>query len=258
MKKDIVLSSRSIKKVVWTLLFLPLSSFAQENVDSTFHRHYEIGIAPSYDLDNVSRNSLTIFKLTEDAYSRGIQPKLHEKLGNILGGVWSFSFTYLSMIWPHEFGHSMRAHQIGGHFNIHDIALPIPGTTMTLPDEVSFQGRALSIIGGFEINYLTSKRIQDDFYEYNGLYNDELGLAFVHKMMYPIYVSLVIPQDPNEKDTWINTGGDPVHFIMPVWQRYSNDQIFLPDSTVNPGLVDFYGQSALLATFLNLLDPAFY
>jgi len=245
-------------KIFCLLLLIPFSSFAQNSADSTFHRHYEIGIAPSYDLDNVSRNSLTAFKLVQDAFSKGIQPKLPEKVGNILGGVWSFSFTYLSMIWPHEFGHSMRANQVDGHFNIHNLALPIPYTTMHLPDDASFQDRALSVIGGFEINYLTSRRIQDDFYEYNGLYNDELGLAFVHKMMYPIYVSLVVPQDPNERNTWINTAGDPVHYIMPVWQRYSNDEIFLPDSTVNPGLVDFYGQSALLATFLNLLDPAFY
>jgi hypothetical protein len=76
--------------------------------------------------------------------------------------------------------------------------------------------------------------------------------------MYPIYVSLVVPQDPEEQETWINTAGDPVHYIKPVWQRYSNDEIFFPDSSVNPGLVDFYSQSAILATFLNLLDPAFY
>jgi len=245
-------------KIFCFLLLIPLSSFAQENVDSTFHRYYEIGIAPSHDLNNVSRNSLTTFKVVQDIFSRGIQPKLPEKVGNILGGVWSFSFTYLFMIWPHEFGHSMRANQVGGQFKIHNVALPFPYTTMHLPDEASFQDRALSVIGGFEINYLTSRRIQDDFYEYNGLYNDELGLAFVHKMMYPIYVSLVVPQDPNKQETWINTAGDPVHYIMPVWQMYSNDEIFLPDSTVNPGLVDFYGQSALLATFLNLLDPAFY
>ena len=69
---------------------------AQDHSDSTFHRHYEIGIAPSYDLDNVSRNSLTTFKLAQDLYSKGIQPKMPEKLGNILGGVWSFSATYLT------------------------------------------------------------------------------------------------------------------------------------------------------------------
>ena len=245
-------------KYIIVLCGISLNTAAQENVDSTYHRYYEIGIAPSYDLHNVSRNGLTTFKVMQDVYSKGIQPKLPEKLGNMLGGVWSFSFTYLSMIWPHEFGHSMRAHQVGGHFNIHNIALPIPYTTMDLPDDVSFQSRALSVIGGFEINYLSSRSIQDDFYEYNGLYNDELGLAFVHKMMYPIYVSLIVPQNPEKADTWIKTAGDPVHYIMPVWQSYSNDEVFLSDGTVHPGLVDFYGQSALLATFFNLLDPAFY
>jgi len=152
-------------KIFCLLLLIPFSSFAQNHTDSTFHRHYEIGIAPSCDLDNVSRNSLTTFKVVQDIFSRGIQPKLPEKVGNILGGVWSFSFTYLFMIWPHEFGHSMRANQVGGQFKIHNVALPFPYTTMHLPDEASFQDRALSVIGGFEINYLTSRRIQDDFYE---------------------------------------------------------------------------------------------
>ncbi len=253
--------TKIMKKAILYIIILSglsLNIYAQNNEDSTFHRHYEIGIAPFHDLNNVSRNGLTTYKLIQDAYSYGIRPKLPEKLGDILGGVWSFSFSYLAMIWPHEFGHSMRAHQVGGHFNINDIALPIPGTTMTLPDDISFLNRALSVTGGFEINYLTSRRIQDDFYEYNGLYNDELGMAFIHKMMYPIYVSLVIPQDPKERDTWDLEGGDPVNIIKPVWQNYSNDEIFLSDGSVNPGLVDFYNQSALFATFFNLLDPAFY
>jgi hypothetical protein len=249
---------RRLNIAAWILLLLPFYSFAQENVDSSFHRHYEIGIGNSYDLDNVSRNGLTTYKLVQDVYSKGIQPKLPKVVGNVIGGVWSFAFTYLSMIWPHEFGHVLRARQVGGNFKIHNISLPIPYTTMHLPEDVSFQDRALSVIGGFEINYLTSRRIQDDFYEYNGLYNDELALAFVHKLMYPIYVSLIVRQDPNLQETWINTAGDPVHYIMPVWQRYSNDEIFISDGSVHPGLVDFYGQSAILATFLQLLDPAFY
>ncbi len=240
------------------LLLIPVCSLAQEKSDTTFHRHYEFGIAPGYDLNNVARNSLTTLKIAQDAFSKGIQPKLPEKLGNVLGGLWSFSFTYLSMIWPHEFGHSMRARQAGGQFKIHNISLPIPYTTMHLPENASLQDHALSVIGGFEINYLTSRNIQDDFYEYNGLYNDELAVAFVHKMMYPIYVSLVVPRDPNKEDTWINTAGDPVHYILPVWKRYSNDMVFLADGSVNPGLVDFYGQSSLLASFIYLLDPVFY
>ena len=235
------------------------SDFGSDSVGkASFHRHYEIGIAPFLDLNTVSRNGLTAYKLLQDAYSLKLQPRLPKTLGKIAGGIWSFSITYLTMIWPHEFGHSLRAKQAGGAFRIHNVALPIPYTTMHLPADVSLTHRALSVTGGFEVNYLSSKSIQNDFLEYDGLYNDELALAFAHRLMYPIYVSLVIPRNPADKDTWIHTAGDPVHYIAPVWENYSDNAFFLSDSTVHPGLVSFYRQSALFATFWNLLDPTFY
>lgn len=237
------------------------NSYSQEDSltkDSSYHREYTLLIAPNYDLNNSAINGLTVFKGTQDVFTHGIRPYLSPNAGNILSSVWSFGCTYLSMIWPHEFGHSLRAKQMGGNFNIHNFGLPFPYTTMELPNTATFEDQALSVTGGFEVNYLTSRKIQSDFFEYNGLYNDELSLAFSHRIMYPIYISLIIPQDPKKKETWIKTGGDPVHYIKPVWQMYSNDQVLLPDSSVHTGLVNFYNQSALFGTFWNLLDPTFY
>jgi len=249
---------------VLTLLTLEYSYGQQKerskvlDTSTNFYRHYEFGGAPNYDLNNVAINGLTAYKLSQDAFTYGVRPYLPKKLGNVTAGIWSFSTTFLAMIWSHEFGHSMRANQIGGHFNIHNFGVPFPYTTMDLPANASYIDRALSVTGGFEVNYMTSKIIQDDFYTYNGLHNDQLAFGFAHRMMYPIYVSFIIPQDPKKKETWINTAGDPVHYTMPVWQEFSDDQLFNSDSTVSKGLVQFYGQSALFSTFWNLLDPMFY
>lgn len=225
---------------------------------TNYYRYYEFGGAPNYDLNNVAINGLTAYKLSQDAFTYGIRPCLPKKVGKVAAGIWSFSTTFLAMIWSHEFGHSMRARQIRGQFNIHNFAVPFPYATMDLPADASFMDRAISVTGGFEVNYMTSKIIQDDFYAYNGLHNDQLALGFAHRMMYPIYVSFVAPQDPKKKETWIETAGDPVHYTMPVWQEFSDNEVFNADSTVNNSLVQFYGQSALFSTFWNLLDPMFY
>ncbi|MBN2890240.1 MAG: hypothetical protein JXL97_00095 [Bacteroidales bacterium] len=231
---------------------------AQNDSTKLFHRQYEIGLGTNYDIQNSAVNGLTVFKLTQDAYTYGVRPHLPKTLGNIVGGFWSFSFTYLAMIWPHEFGHFSRAKQVDGLFKIHNIGLPFPYTTMHLPDEISLEQNALTVIGGFEVNYLTARNIQTDFFEYNGAYNDALSLAFAHRMMYTVYTSIVIPQNPSTPETWINTGGDPVHICLPVWKNYSNGQVFMSDSSVNPGLVKYYNESSLFATFWNLADPTFY
>jgi len=244
------------------LILIPAQIIYGQSEDSTeypiFHRHYDIGIAPNFDLHNLSRNSLTTFKVSQDAFNVGVRQKLPKKLGNVLTGVWSFSMTYLHMIWPHEFGHSMRARQIGGQFHIHNSALPFPYTTMELPDNASYIDRALSVTGGFEVNYLTSSSIRRDFYEYNGLYNDELALSFANNMMFIVYTNLVVGRNPKDPDTWVNTAGDPVHIVHPVWQEYSNNEVIMPDSIVNPGLVKFYNQSWLFGALWQLADPYFY
>ena len=57
---------------------------------------------------------------------------------------------------------------------------------------------------------------------------------------------------------WIETAGDPVHCVLPVFKHYSDNTVFMPDSTVNPDLVNYYNQAALFGSFFMLLDPQFY
>ncbi|MCF7807427.1 MAG: hypothetical protein K9N38_02755 [Candidatus Marinimicrobia bacterium] len=187
-----------------------------------------------------------------------IRPAMSPKLGDIAFSVFSFSTTYMILIWSHEFGHSLRAEQVGGHFNIHNANLPIPHTTMTLPDSISLVDETLSVTAGFEVNYLNVRTIQRDFMKNNGASNTDLAFAFANRIMFPLYTSVILPFTPEERDVWINTAGDPVHVILPVWKNYSDGQVFMADSSVNPDLVDLYGETALLGTYWNLLDPHFY
>lgn len=228
---------------------------AEDKIGTTF---YEIGLFNQYDLRNSATNALTVHRLSHDLFNTTIRSKMSEKSGNVAYGVFSFASTYMSMVWSHEFGHSLRAEQVGGHFNIHNANLPIPRTTMSLPDSINLVDETLSVTGGFEVNYLHVRTIQREFMQNNGASNTDLAFAFANRIMFPLYTSVIVPIDPEEKDVWINTAGDPVHVILPVWENYSHGKVFMADSTVNPDLVDFYGQAALLGTYFNLLDPHFY
>ncbi len=226
--------------------------------DTLWTREYHVGIYNQYDLRNSSINALTANRIMMDAFRKGIKPKMNEKLGNVTYGLYSFATTFFTMIWSHEFGHSLRTEQVGGHFKIHNAKVPIPYTTMHLPNNISLPDEALSVTGGFEVNYLNVRQIQREFIQQNGIYNEDLSFAFANRIMYPLYTAIITPINPNEKDVWINTAGDPVHVVLPVFKNFSGNRVFVQDSIVNPELVSFYRQSAILGSLFNLLDPQFY
>lgn len=241
--------------ILVSLLFTAWLGIAQ---DSSLVRKYELGFYNQYDLRNTSMNTISINRLVHDGFRKGVISKLNPKLGNITYGVFSFMSTYLTMLWSHEFGHSLRAEQVDGHFNIHNGALPIPYTTMDLPDSISLVDEALSVTAGFEVNAINTKSIQYEFIENNGHQNEDLALSFANRLMYPLYSSVIVPRDPEDHDVWINTAGDPIHIALPVFKNYSNDMVFMPDSTVNPALVSYYNQSSIFALVINLIDPQMY
>lgn len=226
--------------------------------DSTWTRKYQLAFYNQNDLRISSINGITANRILLDTFRKEVKSKMNSKLGNVSYGIFSFATVYMTMIWSHEFGHSLRANQVGGEFRIHNANLPIPYTTMHLPDDISYVDEALSVTGGFEVNHLNIRKIQSEFLSQNGTYNEDLGFAFANRMMYTIYTSLIVPINPEERDVWIDTAGDPVHCILPVFKNYSNDKIFMDDETVNPELVKYYRQSSLLGTFFNLFDPQFY
>ena len=246
---------KSIQLFVICIIVCISSAVAQ---DSTVVNTYRFGYYNQYDLRNSSTNALFIHRYSNDLFNDVVRPKMGEKTGNLAFGVFSFASTYMSMIWSHEFGHSLRAAQVGGHFKIHNAALPIPYTTMELPDSIDLVDESLSVTGGFEVNYLNVRTIQSDFIRNNGSSNVSLAFAFANRIMFPLYTSVIVPIDAEDPDVWINTAGDPVHVILPVWTNYSDGQVFMADNSVNPDLVDFYGEAVLLATYFNLLDPHFY
>jgi len=242
-----------------SLVALLLSLVSLSAQDSLWHRTYQVGIYNQYDLRNSSTNGIAVHRLVNDAFRKELKPRMGEKLGNISYGVFNFASTFFLLVWPHEFGHSLRAKQVGGHFKIHNAAIPVPYTTMHLPSDINLVNEALAVTGGFEVNYLTVRSLQREFIAQNGIYNEDLGLSFAHRIFYPLYTSLIVPIDPKDPEVWKDTPGDPANCALLVFRNYSHDQVFLPpDSTVNPDLVKFYQQSAILGSFFQLLDPQFY
>lgn len=237
------------------LLVIASKGFSQ---DSTWVRTYEFGFYSSYDLRNSSTNAVSTHRALNDGFKSLVVSKMNPKAGNISRGIFAFATTYLTMIWSHEFGHSIRAKQVGGTFNIHNFGLPIPYTTADLPANISLENRAIFVTGGFEVNCLNTRKIQSDFLRQNGIWSEDLSFSFANRLMYPIYTTLIVPIDATDRNVWIETAGDPVHYILPVFENYSNNQVFMPDSTVNPELASLYNQAAILGLAFNLLDPQFY
>ena len=226
--------------------------------DSLWQRKYEFSFYNNYDLRNSSGNFISTYRVINDGFSSLVDGKMKPKAANVTKGLFNFATTYLAMLWSHEIGHSIRAKQVGGTFNIHNFGIPVPYTTADLPVDIPLTNEAIFVTAGFEVNYLNVKTLQSQFIRQNGLWNEDLSLSFANRLMYPIYTTLIVPINPKEQNVWIETAGDPVHYILPVFKNYSNNQVFEPDNTVNQELVKLYNQSSIFATFFQLLDPQFY
>lgn len=248
------IKSKSLIFIIFFLVFIS-NSYGQ---DSLWQRTYEFGLFNNYDLRNSSTNAISIHRVLNDGFNSLITSKMSPTLSGISKGIFSFATTYLTMLWSHEFGHSIRARQVGGTFNIHNLNLPVPYTTADLPSDISLVDEAIFVTAGFEVNYLNVRRIQSQFIRQNGIWNEDLSLSFANRLMYPIYITFVTPIDPKDRNVWIDTAGDPVHFILPVFKNYSNNHVFLSDDKVNPELVSLYNQASIFAIAINLIDPQFY
>ena len=242
----------------------PDTLFSTEQPDTTsiqpdpFHREYTLIYALKYDVLNSSENFRTGLKLFSDAYYRGLAPKIKNKTLRIITGIaWSFVGKWSSMLWPHEFGHMLRTNQVGGKFSF--VKLQFPGVLgkLELPADATPDHHILSLIGGFEANYLIARDIQYDFFRYDGLYNDEYGVAFGNRIMYPLYTYVFAHQSPKDPETWKLEGGDPVNFTKMIWMK-GGWQVFNADGSVNQDLVKFYNKAGILSVVWNLLDINLY
>jgi hypothetical protein len=251
----------SLRKRFSTIAFviiLPCVSYSQNDSIlpdcNLYHRDYTVIYGLENDVLNSAENFRTGLKLFSDAYFRGLAPNIKNKtVGNIAGFTCSFLAKWSSILWPHEFGHVLRTNQAGGNFSF--VKLQFPGVVgkLVLPTDATPEHHTLALIGGFEANYLTARDIQSDFFKYNGLYNDELGMAFGHRIMYPLYAYVFARQNPKDAQTWILSGGDPVNFTKLVWEM-GNKEVFNEDGSVDNDLVTFYNKAALISVVWNLLD----
>ncbi|MEO0304713.1 MAG: hypothetical protein ABIM64_05575 [candidate division WOR-3 bacterium] len=246
-------------KFLLLIIVLPLLIFSQKVIDkNNFHRDYFFAYYNNYDITNSSENFRTGLKIFSDLYYRGISSKIDNSfIKGVLGFTFSFTSRWFSMLWPHEFGHYLRAKQVGGDFSFVKFQFPGVVGDMDLPLDATLEDHTLALIGGFEANYLTTRDVQFDFYRFDGLYNDEYGMSFGNRIMYPFYAFLIAQQNPQDPQTWIISGGDPVNFTKLVWEM-NGRKVFNPDSSINEGLVKFYNNAAYLSILWNLLDINLY
>lgn len=229
---------------------------------STYHRDYTLLYSPNYDMLNSVENSRTAAKLLMDAFYRGLGSKIENKtIHNVSGFLWSFAVTWSSTMWPHEFGHKLRALQFGGDFHIEKVTFPVAFGAFDFPEDVSARDELLAIIGGIEANSMITRNIQLDHYRNNGLYNDELYVSFFNKLIYPTY-ALLLMIDPSDPEVWLDNGdetcfGDFACFARFIWEMDGKD-IFLDDATINPDFVSFYHQAGIIGLLWTVADLNFY
>lgn len=223
-----------------------------------FFREYAVGWHSGWDVRNASENWRTFCKVYSDAYYRWLAPALAGSWVRYpLGFVWSFTMRWWSMLWPHEFGHWMRTEGAGGEFRFVRFAFPGIIGRLTLPHSATAEDHLLALIGGFEANHLTAMMVREEFHRRDGLWNDELGLAFGHRIMVPLYALVFAPQDPGRAATWTNAGGDPTTFAKLVWER-KGWPLLGADGGPDRRLVRFYNGMVAASLLWTLLDPGFY
>lgn len=217
-------------------------------------RTYELSLASRYDLDTAATAGTTLHRMAMDAYGYGLHPHLPGAVDGIAGTLWSFAFTYSTVLWPHEFGHWSRAQQLDSEFIFHNANPILPYTTVEMPADASFADSALLSVGGFEVNALVARRAQDRFYAEGGAWSDEMSHAMVNEMFFPIYAG-IFPAKAVEARTWRRTRGDPVHVVLPVYQRHTGRDPIRPDGSVDPELVALYREAVALSVAWAALDP---
>ncbi len=240
------------KLILLLVMIIPVFLSAEE------FREINLEYFHNFSLQNSSTNFRSVYRLAEDSYYNFVDPALPEWSRGVASFAFTFGSTYMTILWSHEFGHWFRAKEIGGSFNIHNMSLPVPYTTLTLPEDVTPMETALVVASGFEVNYLVSKEITEDFYFSESMYADELALAFANRIFQPIYLSLIIPRNPESPETWENPGGDTAFVLLSVWEWKTGSYNVVSENIVDPDFVQLYWETALLTTLIHFLDPAFY
>ena len=205
-------------------------------------------------------NGIALFRFTEDAFIHFIAPHLKGVFGHVIGTGWNMATVYLFTLWPHEFGHWMRAEEIGIKFKFHNYMPFFPHTTIEIPEGrvLTNEEAALVSVAGFEVNTYIKKSIAQELYSNGYGYSGDLSLAMVNSLFMPIYSFLVIPRNPEDPEVWRLTAGDPVHSILPVYKRYTGREPIGRNGVVDPELVKLYHTTTILSAVMPLTDPLLY
>ena len=223
-------------------------------------REYPLTLSYQPDIRIAGNNGIALNRLTEDAFINYLAPHLSGVFGEIIGGTWNFFFNHFYTLWPHEFGHWMRAEEIGVKFTFHDFNPILPHTTVDIPDgrTLTDEESALVSVAGFEVNSYIARRGELEFYTNGFAYSSDLTHAWINEIFFPVYAFLVFPIDPEEPSIWQKTKGDPVHFILPVYERFTGRSAIDTNGNVDSKLVSLYETATLLSLIVPLTDPFFY
>ena len=253
-----------------TLSFLagpPLGGEEQPLPDAAggeVRREYSLLFGGIDDPATYARAGLDLDKAMSDLYYYGIGRAIPPTIDAFAATAWQVWWSFMTTIWPHEFGHWSRARQIGGEFVFERLSIPWPETRMDLPATRSLAEEALTSVGGFEINYLMRAMALDDLYSRGYSFSDELIHSFIQGIYYPGYAWVVAPLvnggwiDPADPDTWIHTMGDPVESTLLVFKSFTGRQPITGEGRVDPDLVAYYWESLIMSLAWTLLDPALY
>ena len=238
--------------------FTPGSAMAQNGADAP-ERIYTFAGAATPEVELSAIDGVTLNNLTQDIYLNHIGPSLGEGTGEkVAFNVWAVFWTYFYIIWPHEMGHWLRSQQVEGDFVFHNYALPFPHTTFEKTEKTTLEEEILLSIGGFEVNSLIARNSEMKFRIQGQAYADEMVHGFIHQMFFPMYAWLIFPAEAKKPDTWLNTRGDPVQFVLLAYQRHTEREPIRKDGSVDPDLVDLYNETALMSLVWPMLNPMFY
>jgi len=236
----------------------PGAAMAQKSADAP-DRIYTFAGATSPEVELSAIYGVSLNNLTQDIYLNHIGPALGQGTGEkVAATTWSVFWTYFYIIWPHEMGHWLRAQQVEGEFVFHNYALPFPHTTFEDNEKTTLEEEILLSIGGFEVNAMIARDSELKFHTQGQAYADEMVHGFIHQIFFPMYAWLIFPADAKKPDTWLDTKGDPVQFVLLAYRRHTGREPVREDGTVDPELVDLYNETALMSLVWPMLNPMFY
>lgn len=244
-----------MKRFLTILLFIfSTPAFAEENSPS---REYPFTIGEPLDSRTIVGTGIALNKLSYDVFNTGIAPKLPDSVVPWIEPAWSFFWTFNFTMWPHDYGHWVRANQVGGDFIIESYRFPFPIATMVIPPGATSLDKTMMSIGGFEINTLMRRYTENRYYETGYRDAEDLVHGFIQTIMFSMYTNLIAPADPTKADTWNNTYGDPVDVVKQVFEHYTGRPA-VNAGVVDPELITLYREYYWANLLTVLLDPMTY